>query len=327
MDLKCRCNQECIKPPADVLEKLESAYYPCRNCPELRLKKFKPLLEQLDPNQKIDAKWEKCTCGRRHLDVVVAHILTIMQKEGVKDENSKLRDACVPLITPAYPLKTAPYLSEDSLVILSFDVNKECAEKILEEVPEVKGILKGDIKETVGIKNSKSSPHVYELLAGCDMRSDLVQTPFGPILIYKHQGEIHIEFPKPVSPKITLLNAAIEKYEDPKILDCTCGPGTLGIAALKGGAKRVVFNDLWYPAAHTTALNLEVNGFPVELSGQKQGLIASGKFGDVYCLDVKELGSILKDRFDICLVDTFPGVDTNEFSEAINSLCQEIVII
>jgi hypothetical protein len=327
MDLKCRCNQECIKPPADILAELESKYSPCNKCSILNFKKFKPLIGQLSPDKKIDENWEKCSCGRRHLDVVIAHILTIMQAEGVKDENSTLRNTCVPLITPAYPLKTAPYLSENSLVILSSDINEKCAERILKEVPEVKGVLKGDIKQTVGIKDSKSQPKVYELLAGCDMRCDIVQTPFGPVIIYKAQGEIHVEFPKPVSPKITILKSAMDNFENPTILDCTCGPGTLGIAALKGGAKRVVFNDLWYPAARTTALNLEVNGFPVELSNEKQGLIARGKSWDVYCMDVNELGSVLNEKFDICIVDTFPGVDTTEFRESINSLCHEVVII
>ena len=333
MDLKCRCNQKCIKSPADILEKIEFEYYPCKNCPEWKFKKFKPLVDQLDPAETIDAKWGRCICNRRHLDVVVTHILKIMQEEGVKTKKATLRDACIPLITPAYPLKNVPYLPKDSLVILSPDVNQECAERIVKEVPEVKGVLKGDIKETVGMKDSKSHPHVYELLAGCDMRSDLVQTPFGPIIIYKHQGEIHIEFPKPTSPKISILKKAMENYEDPTILDCTCGPGTLGIAALKGGAKRVVFNDIWYPAAYTAALNLEVNGFPVDLSGLKSGLIANGvkdvegQSWSVYCLDVQELGSVLKEKFDLCLVDTFPGVDAEEFKESVDNLCSEIVII
>ena len=327
MDIKCRCNQECIKPPSDILEKIESLFYPCKNCPELRLKKFKPLVGQLNPDYEIDKNWGRCNCGRRHLDLVVAHILTIMQEEGLKDEKSTLREACVPLITPGYPLNNVPYLPENSLIILSSEINAECAKRVLNEVPEVKGVLKGDIKETVGIKDSKSQPKVYKLLAGCDMRSDVVQTSFGPILIYKYQGEIHIECSKPFSPKISQLKKALEKYDEPQILDCTCGPGTLGIAALKGGAKRVVFNDLWYPAAYTTSLNLEVNGFPVELSGQKEGLVAKGKFWDVYCLDVTELGSILNEKFDICLIDTFPGVDTQDFVVPFRGLCKEIVII
>lgn len=44
-------------------------------------------------------------------------------------------------------------------------------------------------------------------------------------------------------------------------------------------------------------------------------------------MDVKELGRVLKEKFDICLIDTFPGVDTEEFMESIADLCQEVVII
>ncbi|HOI40667.1 MAG TPA: 50S ribosomal protein L11 methyltransferase [Methanobacterium sp.] len=327
MDIKCRCKRECIKPPDEILEKIESRYIPCENCQELRLKKFKPLVEQLNADNKIDANWGKCQCGRRHLDLVVAHILTIMQEEGLKDKKATLREACVPLITPAYPLKNIPYLPENSLIILSSEIDAKCANRVLNEVPEVKGVLKGNIKKTVGIKDSKSHPQIYELLAGCDMRSDMVQTPFGPIFIYKYQGEIHVEFPKPLSPKISKLKKVMDKYEDPIILDCTCGPGTLGIAALKGGARRVVFNDIWYPATYITSLNLEINGFPLKLSDRKEGLVSTGKFWDVYCLDVKELGSTLNEKFDICLVDTFPGVDTKYIEASIQDICREIVII
>ncbi len=328
MEIKCKCNQDCVKLPDEVFEKLETRYCPCKNCPDVKIKKFKPLIEQLnEDNTNIGADWGKCTCGRRHLDLVMAHVLTIMQEEGLKDKKSTLREACVPLITPAYPLKNVPYLPKKSLIILSGEINRKCAKRVFDEVPEVKGVLKGKIEKTVGIKDSNSLPELYELLAGCDMRSDMVQTPFGPILIYKHQGELHVEFPKPSSPKISRLQRAMENYEDPKILDCTCGPGTLGIAALKGGAKKVVFNDIWYPAAYTTSLNLEINGFPVELSDRKEGLVATGKFWDVYCLDVKELGSTLNEKFNICLVDTFPGVDTKYFKESIQNICGQIVII
>ncbi len=327
MDIKCKCHKDCIKTSMDVLQKIDYFYSPCDECSEWKFKKFEPLVEQLDPSQKIDAHWGRCSCGRRHLDVVMAHILMIMQKEGVKGENSTLREACVPLITPAYPLNSAPYLNKDTLVILSDEVNPKCAERIVKEVPQVKGVLKGNLKDTVGIKDSKSSPVTYELMAGCDMRLDIVQTPFGPLCISKNQGEIHIEFPKPVSPKVTTLKKAMEKYENPSVLDCTCGPGTLGIAALKGGAKRVVFNDIWYPAARTTGINLELNGFHVHFTGEKFGLIAKGKFWDVYSMDVLDLGAVLNETFDLCVVDAFPGVNTQSFVNAIADLCEEVVII
>jgi Ribosomal protein L11 methyltransferase (PrmA) len=327
MDIKCRCRGKCIKAPPEILKKMKSAYYPCESCAEWNFKKFIPLKEQLDPAQKIDGSWGRCLCGRRHLDVVMAHILKIMQEEGLKDEESTLRQACIPMITPAYPLKTVPYLQENSLVILSAEMTPKCAEKIFGDVPEVKGVLKGNLKNTVGIKESKSPPVLYQLLAGCDMRCDLFQTPSGPLFIYKHQGEIHVEFPKPASPKISALTNAMRKYVNPKVLDCTCGPGTLGIAALKGGASRVVFNDLWYPAAQTTTLNLQVNGFPIELSGHKHGLIASGENWDVYCLDIKDLDSLLNEKFDLCLVDPFPGVEPESFVEAVQSICKEVIVI
>ena len=327
MDIKCRCRGECIKEPSEILMKMKSAYSPCESCAEWNFKKFTPLKRQLEPTQKIDKSWGRCLCGRRHLDVVMAHILKIMQEEGIKNEESTLRDTCVPLITPAYPLNSVPYLKKNSLVILSTEVTPKCAGKIFNDVPEVKGVLRGDLKNTVGIKESKSSPVLYELLAGCDMRCDVIQTPFGQLLIYKHQGEIHIEFPKPLSPKISALTKALKKYVNPKVLDCTCGPGTLGIAALKGGASRVVFNDLWYPAAWTTSLNLEVNGFPIKLSGSKHGLIAIGKNYAVYCLDIKELSSFINERFDLGLIDVFPGEKSESFVEAVQGICEEVLVI
>jgi hypothetical protein len=327
MDIKCRCGGECIKAPQELLKKIKSGYSPCESCAEWNFKKFTPLKEQLDPEKKIDGSWGRCKCGRRHLDVVMAHILKIMQEERLQDDKSTLRKACIPLITPAYHLKNVPYLQENNLVILSANMTSKCAEKIFNDVPEVKGVLRGEIKNTVGIKESKSIPVHYELLAGCDMRCDLVKTPFGPLFIYKHQGEIHIEFPKLVSPKISAVTTAMREYINPKVLDCTCGPGTLGIAALKGGASRVVFNDLWYPAAWTTALNLEVNGFPVESSGQEQGLIASGENWDVYCRDITDLDSIINEKFDLCLIDVYPGVEPESFVEAIQGMCKKVMVI
>ncbi|CDG65660.1 MAG: hypothetical protein PWQ15_1425 [Methanobacterium sp.] len=326
MDIKCRCNQDCIKKPPVVLEEIEYIYLPCDNCPDWNFRKFKPFLGQIDLSDNVDENWGRCSCGRRHLDVVVGHVLRIMQLEGIKDEKATLREACVPLITPAFPLNNVPHLLPDTLVILSPDVDEQCAKRIVKEVPEVKGVLKGDIKDTVGIRDNNTS-NLYELLAGCDMRCDLVQTRAGPICIYKPQGEIHVEFPKPVSPKISALSKVMSQYENPKILDCTCGPGTLGIAALKAGASRVVFNDLWYPAAYATSLNLEVNGYPVELSDKKEGLISHGTSWDVYCLDVKDLASSLEEKFHIGVVDTFPGMDTTIFTRAIKDLCQEVIVI
>ncbi|AKB16956.1 RNA methyltransferase related protein [Methanosarcina sp. WWM596] len=250
-----------------------------------------------------------------------------MIDEGIKEKKANLRNACVPLVTPGYPTNSVPYLPEDSLVILSKEMDKRCAEKIVKEVGEVKGVLKGDIRKTVGIKDSDSDSHVYELLAGCDLRCDIIQTPYGALGIYKYQREIHIEFPQVNSPKIEILEKALKDYDRPTVLDCTCGPGTLGIACLKAGVQKVVFNDIWNPAIETTLINLEANGFPVKFSGSEEELIASGDKFEVYSMDIRELANCLDEKFDICIIDTFPGVDTIEFVEAANKLGKKVVVI
>lgn len=337
MYIGCRCRADCIVPSNHVLESIGTLYSPCDTCQNWNLKKFKPLAEQVDLDT-LDVDFGSCICGRRHLDIVMAHVLKIMMEAGVRDSKTTLRNACVPLITPAYPTATVPHLPEDSLVILVDDTPQEVAKKILKEVPEVKGVLKGSISRTVGLKDSDSDPQTYHLLAGCDMRCDVVQTPYGAMTIYKAQGEIHVEFPKPTSPKVSILRKHLDRYPDASVLDCTCGPGTLGIACLKAGASRVVFNDLWYPAARTAALNLEVNGFPVKIPGnlkELEGLswsspetpVALGDNFEVYSADLRELKNILDERFDICIIDAFPGVETADLEAAVRDMCSDIVVI
>lgn len=326
MDLRCKCGSDCLKPASEVLKEFKGFYNPCDDCKEFKLKKFTPLAQQINLSH-LNDDFGRCVCRKRPLDLVMAHILQIMIEEGLKEKQSTLRDVCVPLITPAYPLNSAPYLHEDSLVILSGDVNENCAERIVKEVTEVKGVLKGYLKDTVGIKDFKSVANTYDVLAGCDLRCDIVNTPWGTLCIYKYQGQIHIELPKPLSPKIKQLQKALNNHNNPTIVDCTCGPGTLGIAALKAGADKVIFNDLWYPACQTTAMNLEINGFPVELRENKKGLIAVGDNFEVYCLDIHDIKTILDKRFDICLVDVFPGVDSAEFASSVQTLCKKVVLI
>ena len=326
METQCRCGNVCIQPVSTVLKDIESFYRPCALCKTWKLKKFSPLALQISIDE-IDTTFGLCDCGKRHLDIVIAHVLKIMIDEGIKDEKSTLRDTCVPLITPAYPLNSAPYLSENSLVILSDKMNKKCAQRIVNEVDEVKGVLKGDLRETVGIKDSNFNSNIYELLVGCDMRCDIVQTPYGALCIHKDQGKVHIEFPKVKSPKIEILRKVLEKYDAPSVLDCTCGPGTLGIACLKAGARKVIFNDIWFPAVTMTAINLETNGFPVEKWNPEENIIAEGKNFKVYSLDIRQLENVLDEKFDICIIDAFPGVDTAEFVDAAGRLGKEVVVI
>ncbi len=326
METQCRCGNACIQPASVVLKYIKLFYRPCVQCETWKLKKFSTLARQIDLNE-IDTTFGLCDCGKRHLDIVMAHVLKIMIDEGIKDEKSSLRDACTPLITPAYPMDFVPYLPKNSMVILSREMTKDCAQRIVKEVSEVKGVLKGDLRETVGIKDSHLGSNVYELLAGCCARCDIVQTSYGDLCIHKYQGEIHIEFPKVKSPKIEILREVLEKYDAPSVLDCTCGPGTLGIVCLKAGARRVVFNDIWLPAAEMTAINLETNGFPVNQWNPEENIIAEGENFKVYSLDIRHLEEVLDEKFDICIIDAFPGIDTTEFVEIAGRFGKEVVVI
>lgn len=325
MEIRCKCGDTCIKPASEILKDIELFYKPCEDCKTEKIRKFSPLAEQINLDE-IDSHFGTCKCGKRHLDIVMSHVLKIMIDEGIKDQKANLRNACVPLVTPGYPINSIPYLSRNSLVILSNEMDKRCAERVVKEVGEVKGVLKGDVRDTVGIKDCDSDPHVYELLAGCDLRCDIIHSPYGALGIYKYQHEIHIEFPKVQSPKIEILEKALKDHDNPTVLDSTCGPGTLGIACLKAGAQKVVFNDIWKPAVETTLINLEVNGFPVKLSGTGE-LIASGDRFEVYNMDIKELADSLDEKFDICIIDVFPGVDTTEFMRAVGKLGKKTVVI
>lgn len=326
MEIECTCGFRCVEDAPTTLKHIKQLYSPCNKCKDPKLRKFKPLKDQLNLEM-LNANSGLCKCGKRHLDQVMAHTLKIMIEEGIREKESTLRNACTPLLTPAYPTTSAPYLPHKSLVILAEGMTERSAERIIKEIPEIKGVLNGDIKQTVGLKDSNSTPHVYKLLAGCDMRCDIVLTPYGTLCIYKNQAEIHVEFSKPVSPKIEALKKIIKKYKDPSVLDCTCGPGTLGITCLKSGAKRVVFNDLWYPAAKMALLNLQVNGFETNFFNVREGLLGSGKNFEVYCENIMNLKEILTGKFDICLIDTFPGVDTTDFVESVKEMCREVVII
>lgn len=326
MEIKCGCNDTSIKSVVAILKEIESFYDPCADCRSPILKKFSPLKNQINIGS-INNDFGSCICNKRHLDVVIAHILKIMIEEGIKDSRSTLRDACTPLITPAFPINFAPFLPSNSLVILSNEINRKCAERIVNEVREVKGVLKGDLKETVGVKDINMDGAEYELLAGSDIRCDVVFTPYGSICIYKYQSKIHIEFPRINSPKIEILNKILDKYDEPSVLDCTCGPGTLGITCLKAGAKKVFFNDIWPPAIEMTALNLEVNGYPLNYWNPSNNPVAEGKKFKIYSMDLRELKNALNEKFDICIIDAFPDVDTTNFKDAVKKLGKEIIII
>lgn len=312
--MKCNCNESCIKTKEEVLENITSRYQPCDKCPTKKLKKSIPLKNQIKLN-KIDKYFNKCeTCGKRHIDMVMAHVLKIMMEEEQISNSASIRKTGTPLITPAISLEALPYLSEKSLVIVTSNSDENTAQRIIQEVPEIKAVIKGDTNKTVGQKNENTEINNYILLAGCDIRCDIQATDENPILIYKEQSKLHIEYPKAESPKIKYLSQILEKYDNPTVLDAMCGPGTLGIYALQKNAKKVVFNDIYFESIEALKINLEIN----EISDESY---------DIYNENLIELPTKLDNHFDVGIIDAFPNEDTTQYVDTLKSICDEVIVI
>ncbi|MEA4956941.1 hypothetical protein SDC9_07487 [bioreactor metagenome] len=233
----------------------------------IKIKKFKRIDEQVNLSD-IDNTFGRCDCGKRHLDIIMTHVLKIMKTEKVKLREYNLRNGPVPLLTPLTNNPHNIYLKNDSLIILHDNLTRDIAEIILEEVSEIKGVLKGNPKDTVGKLDANSEENSYKILKGNDIRCDIIQTPMGKIAINKVQHLSYIEFPNTSESKIVSIcnylkskNYSKEEISKLKVLDGTCGNGTLGIFLLKLGVKEVVFNDVWKPSTIMTLVNLEANGF------------------------------------------------------------------
>lgn len=312
--MKCYCTENCIHEKEDVLSTVNNLYDKCSSCFNKKLKKSIPLKRQIKLS-KLDKNYGLCeSCGKRHIDIVMAHVLKIMIEKKQISDSASIRKVGVPLITPAIHLNFLPYLSIKSLVIITSFCDKQTADRIIEEVPEIKAIIKGDTNITVGKVNENKSINFYELLAGCDIRCDIQNTDLGPILIYKNQSKLHIEYPKEESPKIKQLSEILDKYEKPLVLDAMCGPGTLGIYALKKNAEKVVFNDIYDEALDSLKINLNVNSI-------------NEKNYEIFNENLLNLPDVIDCKFDIGIIDAFPNIDTSEYLKILKKICKEVVII
>ncbi|MCL2157412.1 MAG: methyltransferase [Methanobrevibacter sp.] len=362
MEIECSCENSCIIT-SEKIEKYLSANDPCSKCKEPNIKKFKPLSEQVSLED-IDNDFGRCSCGKRSLDSVMAHVLKVIIDLNVDIGKDTLRNGPIPLITPFYTMTKLPFIDENSLVILDDRLEKKDGEYIVENVKEVKGVLKGSSHDTVGIKDFNSSATVYELLSGCDIRCDIIQSYGKPIAINKIQHLSYLEFPQSMENKIMKLCSYIkskhlspEKIANLRILDGTCGNGSLGIFLLNYGVEKVIFNDIWYPATVSTSINLESNGFKVGSFNIKNNnrsnrnkknnhlninniyenhvksplnyKIAEGEKFEVYNFAIENLANNLKDNheIDLCILDCFPNVNTVKFEKVAKSIANEVWII
>lgn len=313
--MKCFCSQNCFKEFDDISANINDFYSPCVDCNIIELKKATPLKRQLNLDD-LDSDYAKCpSCGRRSLDIVLSHVIKILINQGIlKESLASLRKVGIPLITPGLYLEETPMLSDNTLVLILEDINEAVAEIIVDEVHEVKGVIRGNPKLTIGQLDSNSEIEEYKLLAGCDVRVDILNTPVADIAIYKQQSKLHIEFPRKNQGKINQVQEILNKYDNPRIIDGMCGPGTLGIYGLKSNASFVLFNDIYKEAVETTEFNLKINQIPED------------KYS-IYNEDLNDLVNLIDEKYDIGIIDAFPGVNIDSFRENLLKICKEVIFV
>ncbi len=337
--MKCpTCNGDCILPARKVLDDIFGMYMACGSCPP-----DPEFIKNLPISDKIHGQSGLCPkCKKRHLDLVMGNVLTILKEKGLFPHDALLREVGTPLISFGYQIPYPPRLSGKSIVLIMDSITKDIAEEIVEKVPEIKGVIKriGLQSQSIGILDIDSSPHIYELLSGCDMRCDVVLSLFGELCIYKNQSRIHIEFNNTKIKKMEELYLKGE-LEDATVVDGFCGPGTLGLLGVLGGARKVILNDAWLPALRNAILNIKVNssllGLRVvfenpdynKLIGNEPVLLARAQGKSevmVYHGDIRKLDMAVKES-NICLIDTFPSMNPACFMAVCKDLAKKIVII
>ncbi len=337
--MKCpTCGGNCILPAGKVLDEILGMYMACSSCPpDPKLNKGASFKEKMDSSSGRCGK-----CGKRHLDFVIGNVLTILKENGLFPEDASLKDVGTPLIAFGYQVPYPPRLGDKSLVLIMDSVTKQIAGEIVAQVPEVKGVIKrkGLQSQSVGILDTDCIPHTYELLAGCDMRCDIVSSSFGELCVYKNQSKIHIEFNNTKIQKLEELYLKGE-FDTACVVDGFCGPGTLGLLCVLAGARAVILNDAWLPALKNTILNIRVNsdilGVKIDfekqdynkLIGDEPVLLAKAEGTTeirVYHGDVRKLDRVVKEC-DICLIDTFPSVNPAEFTTLCRDIAKRVIVI
>ena len=332
------CGGDCIQPSEKILDEIYGMYAACASCPpDPMFNKSAPFHEKIDNNQ---GRCKKC--GRRHIDLVIGNVLTILEEEGLFPEDAALKEVGTPLIAFGYQVPYPPRIGKNMLILIMDSITKTLSDRIITDVPEVRGVIKrkGLPSKSIGILDTDSMPHTYELLSGCDMRCDIVSSTFGELCVYKNQSKVHIEFNNTKIPKIERLYLNGD-LDNAAVVDGFCGPGTLGLMCALGGARKVILNDAWLPALQNAILNLKANknslGINIEfeladydkLIGDEPVLLAKAQGNAeilVYHSDIRKLGKAIKEC-DLCLIDTFPAVNPIEYTPLCRDFAKKVVII
>lgn len=296
----------------DIDEKIKSLDG-CEKCRDVQIKKFSPLKDLIDFDE-YDGDYMRCECGKRPLDVVMSHILKIMIESGIITEKATLRrNSPVPLSDFYFSSLNPQFIQKNTLILLHPDFNSQVALKLVEDVPEVKCVLKGSPRDVAGQLNRDSDISHFEILEGDDTQINVMRTLLGEkIVLVKNQSKHHIEVAMTTEEKLLRLHNYIENNNVNKgmAIDAMCGLGALGIYLLKCGFEKVIFNDINPEMIEALKNNLEVNG------------IADGF--EIYNRAFEDLDV---EHADLCIIDAFPGVDIDEITKKAEKLADNVVII
>lgn len=322
-----------VEPAASVLAGIEKRYLACPDCPP------EPNLDKTRTCRDLPRRIERCpSCGRATLDAVMLDALHILHDLGLRDERDTLRSIGSPLIVVGYPLAYSPRLGPDSLIIQGQNISREAAQAMVEQIPEVRGVIL--FQGVPGMHKTGTRPSENLLLAGSDLRADVCQSLFGELVIYKSQSKIHIEFSRQSAPKMRIIERLMLQGKASSVVDGLCGPGTLGLMCALAGCEKVVLNDAWLPAVQDVLLNLKANQellgieeieYPeasTEPVGTAPILVGRARGAcdiEVYHGDLARLFERVGPS-DLCLIDHFPGLDTAPLEKACRC-CKEIVIV
>ncbi len=296
----------------DLDEKINSLSE-CENCQDVQVKKFSPLKDLIDFDE-LDGEYMKCECGKRPLDIVMSHILKIMIESEIVPEKATLRrNSPVPLSEFYYSSFNPQFIGEKTLILLHPDFTAEVASRLIDEVPEVKCVLKGSPRIPTGQFDKDSQINHFEILEGDDTQINLMRTLLEEkIVIVKNQSRHHIEVAMTTEDKLVRLHNYLKNNNVNKgvAIDAMCGLGALGIYLLKFGFEKVIFNDINPEMIEALKYNLEINdiddGFEIH----------NEAFED---LDVGKV--------DLCVIDAYPGADISEIREKAEEIADNVVII
>jgi 16S rRNA G966 N2-methylase RsmD len=224
-----------------------------------------------------------------------------------------------PLLSPGVPTYAPPHIGHQNLLLLTKQrIVADASDLILKHVSEVKGIIYGDMKKVIGLEGRNAAPYTCSLLAGCDMRADLVTSAYGQILVHKSQSKIHIEHNNMT--KMAKLGAL--PIAGRVVLDALAGPGTLGLMSVLMGAQKVVLNDAWLPSVENAYLNLQANREILGIRTLRRTAIknrAHSRAPNLYCVATTdntrievyhgefEEFNIEDSGVDLILLDAFPN--------------------